>query len=270
MYDADPDWDTYWRWEILRRRSDPVDFRRWKADSSRALRGLPAGADRSGRPPRLLDSTCGLGHHAIIQSELGFATEACDANPRVLEAARVLMRTEGADVPVFCGRWESLGRLRPQRYDLIFNDEIHQVRGHRSLRAALEGIRGGLRPGGWFVFFFADARKPDDGPAQAAYEWKHMQDERVAWSIQERGLEVTHLVHAERPEPDLILEHHVYRIREGCGGPRVEKMTMPKNYQWDWNHVVPVLEAAGFDRVESHRFVNVHGRTYSMNLARRG
>jgi len=269
LYDGEPDWDTYWRWEILHRRCDPIDFRRWKADSSRALRGLPAGADRHDRPPRLLDSTCGLGHHAIVQCELGFATEACDANPRVLEAARALIRAEDAHVPVFCGHWESLGQLRPERYDLVFNDEIHQVRGHRALRAALEGIRGALRPGGWLVFFFADAAKPDDGPAQAEYEWNHMRRERVAWSLELQGLEVTHLVQAERPEPDLVLEHHVYQVREPGRGTREERTTMPRNYRWDWNHIVPVLEAAGFDQVESHRFVNVHGHTYSMNLARR-
>lgn len=266
---VETDWDTFWRWEIARRKVDPVDFRRWKADSSRALRGLPAGADRHGRPPRLLDSTCGLGHHAIIQHEVGFSTEACDASHRVLEAARLLMQAEGVDVPVFQAHWESLGQMRPARYDLVFNDEIHQVLGVAGLRAALAGIRGTLRPGGWLVFFFADAAKPDDGPNQAEHEWNHMERERVAWSLQADGLEVTHHVRAERPEPDLILERHSYRIRQPDGDTRVERTTMPKNYHWDWNHIVPVLEETGFDRVDSHRFINVHGRTYSLNLARR-
>jgi len=257
------DWDTFWRWEIFRRAVDPLDFRRWKADSSRELRALPAGRDRDGRPPRLLDASCGMGFHALIQHELGFDVEACDASELVLASARALFAAEGADIPAFGARWEELGETHPARYDLVFNDEVHQVRPRPALLAVLRGFAGCLRPGGALVFFFADALKPDDGVNQCAWEWEHMDRDRVAWTARIDGVEVTLRVVAERDGPDRILERHHYTIRDGG----TESMTMPKSYCWDWDSVLPVLREAGFVRFESRRFVNVHGREYAMNLA---
>lgn len=262
-------WDTWWRWEIFRRRADPLDFRRWKADSSRALRALPAGADRDGVAPRLLDSTCGMGYHALVQHELGFRVEASDASALVLEAARRLAASEGARVPIHQCRWEELGDRFPERYDLIFNDEIHQVREEAELLAALTGIRRALRPGGALVFFFADRAKPDDGPNQARWDWEHEPVDAVAWSARAQGTEVTCSRHREMPAPDLILEHLVYRVSDDGRPAREESVTVTRNYRWDWTHVTPVLRAAGFADVESHRFVNVHGNTYALNLATR-
>lgn len=264
----DVDWDVFWRWEIFRRRRDPLDFLRWKADSSRELRALPAGRDRDGVAPLLLDSSCGLGYHAMVQRSLGFRVEACDRSEVALEGARALMAASGLEVPTFVATWEALGDQRPERYDLVFNDEIHQVRPRDELLAALRGIRGALRPGGAFVFFFADAAKPDNGPAHADWDWEHVHRDRLAWSAAEGDLEVSLHILPERADDTLVLEHHVYLVRE-AGRERVETMTMARNYGWDWAHVVPVLEEAGFDRVESHAFVSVKGNEYTMNLARR-
>ena len=50
------DWDRYWRFEDFRRSCDPLDFRRWKRDSQRALRALHPGDE-----VRLLDATAGMG-----------------------------------------------------------------------------------------------------------------------------------------------------------------------------------------------------------------
>ena len=265
------DWDVFWRWEILRRRQEPLDFLRWKADSSRELRALPAGRDRDGVAPLLLDSSCGLGYHAMVQRSLGFRVEACDRSEVALAGARALMAANGLEVPTFAAAWDDLGRLRPGRYDLVFNDEIHQVRPRDELLTALRGIHGALRPGGAFVFFFADAAKPDNGPAHADWDWEHVHRDRLAWSAREGGLEVSLHVMPERAGETLVLEHHVYLVRdatsEGGGGERVEAMVMARNYGWDWAHVVPVLEEAGFDRVESHAFVSVKGNDYTMNLA---
>ena len=263
----DTDWDTFWRWEIFRRRTDPIDFRRWKADSSRELRRLPQGRDRDGRPPRLLDASGGMGFHALIQHELGFAVEACDASEPALEAARILFDAEGVDIPSFAARWEELGELRPARYDLVFNDEVHQVRPRSALLAVLRGFAGTLRPGGSLIFFFADAAKPRDGVCQADWEWAHMDRDRHAWTARDGELEVSLRVVAERAGPDLILEHHRYAIRQDGRPERTASMTMGRSYAWDWDSVLPVLREAGFDRFESHRFVNVHGRSYAMNLA---
>ena len=265
----DVDWDTFWRWEIFRRRLDPVDFMRWKADSSRALRGLPQGGDRHGRAPLLLDATCGLGYHAMVQRRLGFRVEACDSNQRVLDFAAATFEEQGLDIPAFQADWTELGRHRPERYDLIFNDEVHQVFPRDALLDVLRGFHAALRPGGSFVFFYADAEKPGNGPGHAQWDWEHEQRERRAWSASADGLEVSLDVVLERASDTLILEHHNYSIRSDASTESGQSMTMPKNYYWDWSHIVPVLEQAGFTDLESHHFVNVHGNTFSMNLATR-
>jgi SAM-dependent methyltransferase len=261
------DWDAWWRWEIFRRRVDPIDFRRWKADSSRALRELPEGRDRDGRPPRLLDASCGMGLHALIQHELGFEVEACDASAVALAAARALFDAEGAAIPTFQTRWEELGTLRSGRYDLIFNDEVHQVRPHAALLEVLRGFAGALRPGGSLVFFFADDAKPDDGVNQATWAWEHMERDRHAWTARDGDLEVSLRVEAERAGDDLILEHHHYDIRPDGRPAERETVTLGRSYLWDWDRVLPVLREAGFDAVRCHQCVNVHGRTFTMNLA---
>lgn len=261
------DWNTWWRWEVFRRRVDPIDFRRWKADSSRELRRLPAGRDRDGRAPRLLDASCGMGFHALIQHELGFEVEACDASEVALTSARALFAREGAVIPAFRACWEELGETRPARYDLVFNDEVHQVRPRRALLSVLKGFAGALRPGGSLVFFFADAAKPADGVNQCAWEWENMDRSRQAWTARQGDLEATLRVVAERDCPDRILEHHRYTIRQDGQPERSEVVTMAKSYLWDWDAVVPVLREAGFQDVRCHRFTNVHGRTYAMNLA---
>ncbi len=267
MSAVDDGWDVFWRWEILRRRSDPIDFRRWKADSSRALRGLPAGRDRDGRPPRLLDASCGMGFHTLIQHELGFDVDGCDVNPRVLAAARALFEAEGADIETFEARWEDLGALRPDAYDLVFNDEVHQVRGRDAMLAVLRGFAGCLRPGGSLVFFFADALKPDDGLNQAAWEWEHRDRDRVAWTLQDGERTVQLRVVAEREGDDCIAEHHRYTIKQPGRPDRAESTTLRKSYCWDWDRWLPVMREAGFATFESHRFDAVQGHWFAMNLA---
>lgn len=265
----DVDWDTFWRWEIFRRELDPIDPFRWKADSSRELRNLPQGRDREGIAPRILDSSCGLGCHAMVQQSLGFRVEACDNSLLVLERARRSMSEHAMAIPTFQAVWETLGASHARRYDLIFNDEIHQVRPRRELLAALRGFHGALRPGGSFVFFYADASKPDNGPGHAQWDWQHVHRDRTAWTARADGLEVSLDIHPERADETLVIELHTYRIRQEGSSERIESMTMARNYLWDWAHVIPVLEEAGFARFESHRFVNVHGNGYSMNLATR-
>jgi len=261
------DWDTFWKWEIFLRRQDPLDFMRWKSDSSRELRTLPQGQDRDGRAPLILDSSCGLGYHAMAQHRLGFRVEACDLCPRALEHARELMAAEGMAIPTFEADWEGLGETSPGRYDIVFNDELHQVRPREELLAVLRGFRGALRPGGCLVFFFADAAKPDNGPAHARWDWEHVHRDRTAWVARSAGLEVTLTIHPELVEETLVVEHHRYAVREQGAAEREETMWMARNYLWDWNHIVPVLEEAGFGRVECHEFVSSAGNAYTMNLA---
>lgn len=265
----DVDWDTFWRWEIFRRRLDPLDPFKWKADSSRELRNLPQGRDRAGAPPLILDSSCGLGCHAMVQHSLGFRVEACDSSALVLARARELMAEHSMTIPTFEAAWETLGAKRSGRYDLVFNDEVHQVRPREELLTVLHSFHDALRPGGSLVFFYADVEKPDNGPGHARWDWEHDHEDRRAWTAKTDELEVTLDIHPELAEETLVVEHHTYTVREAGSPERIETMSMARNYLWDWAHIVPVLEEAGFGRVESHKLVNVHGNSYSMNLATR-
>lgn len=268
---SDIDWDTFWRWEILHRRDEPLDFLTWKSDSSRELRALPQGQDRDGLPPLILDASCGMGYHAMVQHHLGFRVEACDQSEVALAAARELMSAEGMEMPTFRASWEGLGESHPERYDLIFNDELHQIRPREELLAVLRGFHGALRPGGSLVFFFADADKPDNGPPHAQWDWENVHRDRRAWTARfdEENLEVSLWIFPERAAETLVVEHHVYRI-QGDGQPdHIESVAMARNYRWDWSHIVPVLDEAGFEQFESHCFVNCKGFTYTMNLATR-
>lgn len=250
-------WDLYWRFELHRRAADPLDVRRWKRDSARALRVLyPT------EGVRLLDATAGLGDHTVNLAEEGFDTEACDASPVALEATRAAVEAAGLDVPVFDARWESLER--PGRYDLIFHDALHWIYEPSALRAALRGLLDALKPGGALVFFFADAATPDEGAGLEMLEsdWEHMQAPREAWAHEVDTEHVTLSLSAERG-PDFIDEHHRYEVRGG----EAHELTMRHVYRWDWHGLSPLLTEAGFVDARTDHFRNVKGRWFAMSRA---
>ncbi len=253
------DWDRYWRFELARRRKDPVDFRKWKRDSQRELKKLYPGA------PLLLDSTAGLGDHTVNLAEEGFQVEACDPSPVAREATARAVRDAGLDVEVFDARWESLGRQ--DRYALIFNDALHWIYEEQEMMSALRGLYDALAPGGALVIFFADAREPDEGAGLRILEWdwEHIERERVAWDVEIDGARTTLSVLAERG-PDFIDEHHVYHVRTK-DGLRLETLTMRRVYRWDWHRLSRALVDAGFADLRSDAFANVKGYTFAMNRA---
>ena len=259
MLDA-MDWDTYWRFEVFRRRADPLDFRRWKRDSQRALRSLyPDGA------PRLLDSTGGMGDHTVNLAEEGFDVEACDRSEEAVALTRSAVERAGLDVPVFRADWEDL--RRPERYALIFNDELHSIYDEEALRAALVGLREALAPGGALIFFFADAEHPEPGHGIELLEWDWRRAERVrvAWdhTVDERTVTCTQL---RRRGPDYIDVDHVYLDREG-EHLEVRALTARRVYRWDWARLAPVLRDVGFVDLRSDHFDNVKGYTFALSRA---
>jgi SAM-dependent methyltransferase len=263
MLDA-MDWDTFWRWELFRRASDPLDARRWKRDSSRALRSLFPGTPG----PRLLDATCGLGDHTVNLAEEGFRVEACDSSAIAREATRAALLAAGLDLPVFDARWERLGETHADRYDLIFHDAIHWIEDDDALDAALRGLRGALAPGGALVFFFADAREPEPGQglASLAWDWEQLPRATLAWEHENQGRRVSLTVVNQR-HADSIDQHHLYLVREAQSPPRLEALTVRRIYKWDWHGIGRALARAGFGAVRSHAFDNVKGYSYALNLA---
>lgn len=260
------DWDTYWRWELFRRACDPLDFRRWKRDSSRALRELFR--DRP-EPPRLLDSTAGLGDHTVNLAEEGFVVEACDRSALAREATRrALADAALAHVPVFAAEWSELGAARPERYDLVFNDALHWIYPPDELDAAVRGMWRALVPGGALVFFFADERdpEPDAGRRVLAWDWERMARAELAWDHARGDTSVTLSLVNERG-PDFIDQHHLYVIRDAGAPARLESLTMRRVYRWDWHALSAALARAGFERLHSRHFRNVKGYEYAMNFA---
>lgn len=254
------DWDTYWRFELFRRRCDPLDFRRWKRDSQRELKRLYPGA------PRLLDSTAGLGDHTVNLAEEGFRVEACDLSEVALEATRRAVHDAGLDVSVFRAPWHALER--PGRYDLIFNDALHWIYDEAELRAALAGFFDALAPGGALVFFFADADKPSEGPELLEWDWSQLGGERarLAWDHAHEGTRVTLSVVAERGA-DFIDEHHLYLVREGDAPASLSTLTVRRVYRWDFGRLALLLTEAGFVDLRTDHFRNVKGYTFAMSRA---
>lgn len=257
-------WDAYWRFEAFRREADPLDFRRWKRDSQRALRGLYPDPG-----VRLLDATAGMGDHTINLAEEGFVTECTDVSPVARELTRSALAEAGLDVPVHDCSWESLGERFAARFDLIFNDAIHWTLDEDALERQLRGTLGALRPGGALVFFFADARDPNEGAGRRvlAHDWERMQTPRLGFDHRVGDRHVTLALHAERHE-HVIDEHHVYVDRAGDAEPEVHALTLPHVYRWDWHALVPVLERVGYVDVRSDLFRNeAGGYDFAMNRA---
>ena len=255
------DWDRYWGFELFRRQCDPVDFRRWKRDSQRELKALYPGR------PRLLDSTAGLGDHTVNLDEEGFVVEACDASAVAREATEAALALARLDVPVLDVHWADLGE-RSERYDLVWNDALHWIYDEGELRAALGGMFASLRPGGALVYFFADAKEPDEdaGKRVLMWDWERMQRARIEWEHErdERGVCLT--IVTERGD-DHIDEHHLYHVREEGGPAVLETLTMRRVYRWDYFHLTPLLEEAGFVDIRSDHFRNVKGHLFAMNRA---
>lgn len=258
------DWDAYWRFERFRRLCDPLDFRRWKRDSQRALRELHPGR------VRLLDATAGMGDHTVNLAEEGFTVEATDSSPVARAQTREAVHEAGLDVDVHAVPWEELGRLMPARFDLIFNDALHWIEDEEEMRAALQGMHGALREGGSLVFFFADARESEAhaGLRLLEWDWEHMDAHRQEWSHEHEGVRVTLTVDAELGER-VIDEHHHFTV-EGESALRDTHLTMRRIYRWDWAALAPLMREVGFSDVRSGVFENRAKRyTFAMNHATR-
>lgn len=263
---SETNWDLFWRYERLHRRHEPVDFRRWKRASQRALRELFGGDD-----VRVLDATAGLGDHTVNLAELGFRTEACDASREAREATQEALVQAGlhGDVRIFDARWEELGRTHPSRYDLVFQDAIHWIEDEDAMHRALVGLRGALVPGGSLVFFFADARKPEPGAGLRILEWDraHAKSSELVWAHPlSEGRHVTH-VRVTTSGEDCLDEHLLYIACDPQSGSHLESTMMRRIYRWDWHAMTRALARAGFGHVTSHRVVNDKGHPFALNLA---
>jgi SAM-dependent methyltransferase len=265
---SETDWDLVWRHERLHRRREPVDFRRWKRASQRALREL-----FPGEGVRVLDATAGLGDHTVNLAELGFEVEACDASAEARDATHEALRAAGLAerVVVFDARWEALGETRAARYDLIFHDAIHWIEDEDAMHRALVGLRGALAPGGALVFFFADPEQPEEGAGMRILDWdrEHIAPRELAWDHEtDDGGRVTH-VRVAAPAERHVDEHLLYLVRDARGRARLESTAMRRIYRWDWHAMRGALARAGYGEVIGRHFVNDKGHTFAMSLAHR-
>jgi SAM-dependent methyltransferase len=102
---------------------------------------LPAGA-------RVLDCAAGVGWLAVGLALRGFAVEATDISPAMIERTRALATEHRVDVAARVCAWEDLSG--EPRFDAVFcigNSLAHA----QDRRAALAGMAGVLKPGGLLV-----------------------------------------------------------------------------------------------------------------------
>ena len=260
------DWDLYWRMQLIRRRADPVDFRRWKRASQKALREL-----HPGEGVRVLDATAGLGDHTVNLAELGFEVEACDTSPVAREASAQALREAGLHgVPIHDLRWQDLGGALPGRFDLIFHDSLHWIEASDEMHEVLLGLRDALRPGGELVFFFADPRmaEPGDGAQVRQWDREGLPLHEHVWDAPDGDAHVT-LVRANVDREGGIDQHHLYVRAHADGTRELSALIMRRVYRWDWHAIGEALRKAGFVEVVGDIFVNDGGHEFAMNRARR-
>ena len=99
---------------------------------------LPAGA-------RVLDCAAGPGLLAVGLALRGFAAEATDISPAMIERTRALAARHGVDLPARVCAWEDLDG--EPRYDAVFCVGNSLAHAH-DRRAALAAMAGVLKPGG--------------------------------------------------------------------------------------------------------------------------
>jgi len=105
------------------------------------IESLPAGA-------RLLDCAAGVGLLAVGLAQRGFAAEATDISPAMIERTRALADQHGVDVRASVCAWEDLSG--EARFDAVFC--VGNSIAHAEDRVgAFEGMAGVLKPSGLLV-----------------------------------------------------------------------------------------------------------------------
>lgn len=98
---------------------------------------------------RLLDVGCGTGLSFLAQLHAGFEVVGCDISPAMLAKAREKVGARARLVEADMRRLPVLGE-----FDLVWsvNDSMNYLMDGAELKAALEGMRVNLAPGGVIVF----------------------------------------------------------------------------------------------------------------------
>jgi SAM-dependent methyltransferase len=99
----------------------------------------------------VFDAACGTGTHLRALAQLGFEVAGSDLSPEMVARARDRLR----DVPeaeVFVADFAETARLtRPRDAVLVLGNSLPNAGGVDEVRRALEGLAGGVRPGGILV-----------------------------------------------------------------------------------------------------------------------
>ncbi len=265
---ADTDWQAHLAAQAFLRRAEPVDFRRWKSASPRFLRTLHPAAN-----VHVLDATAGLGEHTVNLVEAGFAVDGCDASSLAVAETQKACEAAGVSARVFRARWESLASEYADRYDLIFHDSLHWIDDENVLHQTLRSFHTCLRPGGALVFFFADARMPNDNAGAKIFAWdaKALPAEEILWEAEVDGVRKTcvrlnrlHPVHTPHDGASKIEQRHLILTH---GSTTIESYTLWRIYRWDFAAMSRVLRLAGFSDIRSDIFQNDHGHSVALNRA---
>jgi glycine/sarcosine N-methyltransferase len=108
--------------------------------------------------PHVLVPACGTGGHVVALAERGFKTLGFDADEAALKIAQRKLHSAEASIAAAGGearlvhlKMEDAGKLGPH-YDAAFclGNALPGLSEPGQLLAALRGVAGALRPGGWF------------------------------------------------------------------------------------------------------------------------
>jgi SAM-dependent methyltransferase len=261
------DWERLYRWEWFRRATWRGDFRARKVQSPQAVKCLLAGRTA----PTVLDCSCGLGLKTIVLRELGLGVCGSDQCAFAVEKAQELARLEGhPEIEFFTSAWAELPKRTDRRFDAVFNDALSWVPTREDFEAALGGSIGVLKPGGFLVFFGAEAdgRSGTEHRARLLHrEWTRRPRFSVEWDHTDAGTRCTSLLVREKGD-SFIDEHHLFLIEE-CGMRRLESATIRQPILWDWPILVDLVRHAGFAHLETRHFTlrTPSSTRFSLNLA---
>ena len=262
IFTGEKAWEVLWKCTWFERARWKPFFRQMKAGTRCGLSLLlPKLGVRS-----ILDCSCGVGWKTIILAEMGYQVEGSDGCGFAVRCASQLAREEGLHLKFFDARWEDLGKMRPERYDCVYNDAFAWVPTRRALAASAMGIRSALKDGGSFIFV-------------GAHQWsRKVSRERLIDRMLNQmgrfqllqpfnrgGTKMTLLKLRER-DGEGIADNHVFLIEER-GWARVEVAKIMDLCTWSWQDYVDVLSRSGFRKIYSVRSRNHKGKPYIFNVA---
>ncbi len=102
---------------------------------------------------KILDISCGTGHHAVIFKEMGLRVDAMDLSEPMLTKARENAASKHLSITFKQGDFRRIGETYPDSYDAIvcLGNSLPHMKGNDEVGRALQEVVSHLVPSGLFV-----------------------------------------------------------------------------------------------------------------------